>query len=88
MSTDYNIPYSCGTISNKPFEFNNINSDYLIIAGDISDNIDHTLNFLNTISKHYKKILFVDGNNEHINKYPSLYDTKYIQTLINNQNIH
>ena len=87
-STDYNNPYPCGPIINKPFEFNNINSEYLIIAGDISDSIDDSVNFLNTISKHYKKILFVDGNHEHVNKYPLLYDTKYIQTLINNQNIH
>ena len=87
-SFDYHNLYPCGPIINEPFQLNNTNSDYLIIAGDISDNINISIDFLNNISKHYKKILFIDGNHEHVNKYPLLYDTKYIQTLIDNKNIH
>ena len=61
-------PY--GDIVHKPVELNN-KSDILIIAGDISDDIDLSIKYIDNISKKYKKILFVDGNHEHVNRYPN-----------------
>ena len=52
-----------------PFEFKKTNSEYLIVAGDISDTLNTSLNYLDQISDHYEKILFVDGNHEHVNIY-------------------
>ena len=57
------------------------------MAGDISDDLNESINYLNEISKYYKKILFVDGNHEHVHKYPKLYDTQYINKLITNDKI-
>jgi len=86
-SHKYTTKYPCGKISEFPLKFDKINSDYLIIAGDISDDLNESINYLNEISQYYKKILFVDGNHEHVHKYPKLYDTKYINKLINNDKI-
>ena len=59
-------------------------SDILIIAGDISDDLDLSIKYLDNISKLYKKVLFVDGNHEHVNKYPELYSTNNIYSKIKN----
>ena len=64
---DSNLPnlYPCGEVKNFPFQWNGIvKSPYLIVAGDISDDLDLSLSYLDNISKYYKKILFVDGNHE------------------------
>ena len=39
---DSSLPnlYPCGEITDYPYEFPNTESEYLIIAGDISDSID------------------------------------------------
>ena len=58
------------------------NSKYLIVAGDISDRLNTSLNYLDQISDYYEKILFVDGNHEHVNIYPKLYSIKYINNLV------
>ena len=79
--------YPCGEIKNKPYVLKSTSSKYLVIAGDISDNIHESINFLNEISKYYEMILFVDGNHEHVGKYPELYNTKYINSLIKNDKI-
>ena len=81
-SNKYINKYPCGTIKEHPLIFNKSNSDYLIVAGDISDTLNTSLNYLDKISEHYEKILFVDGNHEHVNIYPKLYSTKYINSLI------
>ena len=65
-----------------PFEFKKTDSKYLIVVGDISDTLNTSLNYLNQISDYYEKILFVDGNHEHVNIYPKLYSTKYINSLV------
>lgn len=62
-------------------------SKYLIVAGDISDNIYMTIDYLNILSKNYDKILFVDGNHEHVESYPNLLCKNNIQNLIKNPNI-
>lgn len=69
------------------FEEQQIKSDYLIIAGDISDKLDDTIDFLNYSLKYYKKILFVDGNHEHFEKFPKLYNNNYIKKKIKNKKI-
>jgi hypothetical protein len=84
---NYKTKYPCGIIKNIPFKNVKTESNYLIVAGDISDNIYNSIEYLNILSENYEKILFVDGNHEHINKYPELYDTNYINSLINNEKI-
>lgn len=93
---DSSLPnlYPCGEVSDYPYEFPDTESEYLIIAGDISDSIDISIKYLDFISQNtkYKKILFVDGNHEHVNKYPSLYShdeiNKKIQDLNNNKIVY
>ena len=84
-SSEYNIKYPYGEIKNKPFNIKN-KSEILIIAGDISDNLDLSIKYLNDISKKYKKILFVDGNHEHVNVYPNLYELDEIYNKIKSLN--
>lgn len=86
-SRDYKSPYIHGHIVNKPYELTTTKSDYLIVAGDVADDLHSTLHYLNKASAYYKKILFVDGNHEHVNKYPELYSTKYINSLVDNDKL-
>ena len=79
--------YPCGEIKDFPFEIKDSDSKYLIIAGDISDDINVSIEYLNKISEKYEKILFVDGNHEHVNAYPDLYTKEEINKLINNEKI-
>ena len=59
----------------------------LVVAGDVSDNLDLSIEYLNEISNFYEKILFVDGNYEHVYRYPQLYSTDDIfQKLKQNKN--
>jgi hypothetical protein len=67
-----------GEVKHYPFIKDKPNSDILIIAGDISDDLDISINYIKEIKTHYKIILFVDGNHEHINKFPNLYNTNEI----------
>ena len=86
--TEIENKYPCGEIINAPLEFTENIDKLLIIAGDISDNLDLSLEYLSKISKYYKKILFVDGNHEHVSKYPFLYTAKEIQTKLEKYNIN
>lgn len=40
-------------------------SDIIIIAGDVSNTVEQTVDELRRISDHYKHVIFVDGNHEH-----------------------
>ena len=71
-SNKYTNKYPCGEIKEYPFRFKKTNSEYLIVAGDISDRLNTSLNYLDQISDHYEKILFVEGNHEHVYIYPKL----------------
>lgn len=76
--------YPCGKIKNFPMEWKGIDkSPYLIVAGDVSDDLDLTLSYLDDVSKHYKKILFVDGNHEHSHLFPHLWKEGVIQEKLN-----
>ncbi len=66
------VKYPCGSRIHHPFKITP-QSDILIVAGDISDDLELSLKYLDEVSKHYKKVLFVDGNHEHVNIYPELY---------------
>lgn len=84
---DPKIPnkYPCGLIRDIPLNLIKSTTDvsnYLIVAGDVSDNIDITIEYLNELSNYYEKILFVDGNHESVHKYPVLHSTEYIYERI------
>jgi len=89
---DLSLPnkYPCGERINKPIIWEyNINT-ILIIAGDISDDFKLSINYLNQISKFYKKILFIDGNHEHVIEYPRLilrHDMIYNLQALNNDKL-
>ena len=72
--------HPCGVVKNFPmnFEKKNPDSNILVVAGDISDNLDVSLSYLDQISVYYDKVLFVDGNHEHVHNYPYLFSSEYI----------
>lgn len=84
----YKTKYKKGRIDENPFQIKNSNADYLIVAGDISDNIHRSIEYLKQIPHKYKKILYVDGNHEHTDFYPDILENLYINKLIENTNIH
>ena len=78
--------YPCGIRTYKPYNFNDSTSDILVIAGDVSDDLDISLKFINDISKKYKYVLFVDGNHEHVHRYPKLFTDNEIHEKVNKLN--
>ena len=83
------IKYCNGIIKHFPLNIKkNKNSDYLIVAGDVSDNIDESISFLEKMDKEYKKIIFIDGNHEHTDEYPYLLDTNKVHNKIKDNRIH
>ena len=78
--------YPCGIRSYQPYNFNDSTSDILVIAGDISDNLDMSLKFIDEISSKYKYVLFVDGNHEHVLRYPKLFTDDEIYEKVKNLN--
>lgn len=79
--TSYNVKNPCGIVKNYPFKIEYSDSKYLIIAGDISDNLELSIEYLNKLSENYEKVLFVDGNHEHSYVFPNLYTVDYINDL-------
>ena len=83
--------YPLGNVVDSPFKLPKSDARVLIIAGDIADDIDESMKYLNKLSKtnNYDKILFIDGNHEHVNSYPMLFDVdeiyKKIKSLKNNK---
>ena len=84
-SSEYNIKYPYGIIKDIPFHIDK-KSDILVVAGDISDDLNLSLKWMDEISHKYKKILFVDGNHEHVNAYPNLYDINHIHNSVKSLN--
>jgi predicted phosphohydrolase len=74
----------CGKATHRPLNWDKmkIKSGILVVAGDVSDNLELTVNYLKSLRKYYKKILFVDGNHEHVYKNPRLYTSDYINKKI------
>jgi len=54
------------------FRFKKSKNKILVVAGDVSSDLDLTIKYLNDISIFYDKILFVDGNHEHTKCFPSI----------------
>ena len=79
--------YPCGEVKNFPYEWKDTDTKLLVVAGDISDDINVSIDYLNKVSEYYDKILFVDGNHEHVIVYPELYTTEEIDTKIKNDKI-
>lgn len=50
-------------------------SDILVIAGDVSDNIENSYKYMKKLRRYYKDIIFIDGNHEHYPVRPYLLDT-------------
>ena len=79
--------YPHGSKKTHPFIIDNYpQSNILVVAGDISDNLQLSLDYLNEISKYYQSILFVDGNHEHVELYPKLYNSNTIAHLVKKYN--
>ena len=76
------MKYPCGIRTDSEYKWNKTNNKILIIAGDVSDNLDLSIDYIDNISEYYDKILYVDGNHEHVEKYPELYTKDYINQKI------
>lgn len=82
---DTNIPnkYQHSIVKHKPFKLvPTQDADILVVAGDISDDLDLSMQYLQTLSEdypQYKRILFVDGNHEHTPQLPNLVDPEHIR---------
>jgi hypothetical protein len=86
----YKMAYPCGKVKTSPIKFSQTKNRILIVAGDVSDDLDISLNYLDEISQFYDRILFVDGNHDHVSAYPRLYTDEEIQrkvTALNNEKI-
>lgn len=83
---DIGVKYPCGLVKHAPYTPNNSQNKILIVAGDVSDSLHNTIKYLDTISVYYEKILFVDGNHEHVNMYPNLYTHEEINEKIKKLN--
>ena len=83
---DLSLPneYACGKRSNNPMIWNFNKNKILVIAGDISDNYNLSINYLDKISLYYKKIIFIDGNHESIEVYPRLLTRKSMKLNLDN----
>ena len=77
----------CGEVKHFPYSFKETTNKILIIAGDISDNIDLSIKYLDEQSDNYERILFVDGNHEHASTFPNLLDINTINAKIQKLNI-
>lgn len=70
----------------KNFEFDWLHSqqsDTIVIAGDTSDYVDVTCEFLHKISNYYTNVLVIDGNHEHQNHMENLEESiKYWKSCV------
>ena len=80
------VKYPCGEVKHYPYIPKESKNKILIVAGDVSDSLQTTIKYLDDISKYYQKILFVDGNHEHVNMYPNLYNRQQINEEISKLN--
>lgn len=76
--------FAIGEVKNYPLDLGKEKnrSKILIVAGDICDDLNQSINYLDHISQYYDKVLYVDGNHEHIKQYPELYSSNYIHEQI------
>ena len=63
-----------GQMKHFPIDWPSIKqSNTLVIAGDISDDLETSINYLSHVAAIYSVVLFVDGNHDHIKHYPQLH---------------
>lgn len=76
--------FAVGKVKNYPFDLKKEQekSKILVVAGDICDDLNQAIEYIDHVSQYYEKVLYVDGNHEHISQYPELYSTNYIYELI------
>jgi hypothetical protein len=80
-----------GPASDFPLQWDKmkIKSDILVVAGDVSDKLEYSIEYLKSLRKYYRKILFVDGNHEHTYQHPRLYTRDYIAEKFKGiENVH
>lgn len=85
----YNIKHPCGERSNHPLDINifkDSDSKILIVAGDTSDTLKLSIEKLDEIGKYYDNVLFLDGNHEHVDNIPTVYDEYDIEKLATKAN--
>lgn len=80
------VKYPCGVVKHYPYMPIDPQNKILVVAGDVSDSLQNTIAYLDAISKYYQKILFVDGNHEHVNAFPNLYTCQQINEEISKLN--
>lgn len=85
--------YPCGPIKHFPINWEvKVRNNVLVVAGDIADDLDISISYLNYLTNFYDKVLFVDGNHEHIYTYPDLYDNsdiiRKVRELKNNKLVY
>ena len=83
--SDYISSHPHGEVKNIPLNLEE-KGGILIVAGDVSDDINMSIDFLDRISENFEKILFVDGNHEHCTQYPYLYDFNTINQKVKEKN--
>ena len=52
---------SCKTL-HKPFTPDNVEGSILVVAGDVSDDFEMSIGYLNGLAKDYDKVLFIENN--------------------------
>ena len=72
---------SCKTL-HKPFTPDNVEGSILVVAGDVSDDFEMSIGYLNGLAKDYDKVLFIDGNHEHTENYPFIKSRNGINNII------
>jgi hypothetical protein len=86
-NSSYMNQFPCGKISHYPYKINS-QSNMLVVAGDVSDDLNLTMNYLDNLLSMYRYILFVDGNHEHVHRYPDLYTHDEINNKVEELNDH
>ena len=81
--------YPCGKRSYCPIVWEqNDDQSIIVIAGDVSDDIDMTISYINNLTSFYSKVLFVDGNHESCLVYPQVLDEHTIAAKIHSSSVH
>ncbi len=86
-------PYPCGTRRHHPLVWGKPNGEdaVLVVAGDVSDDMDTTVQYISSLTTFYNEVLFIDGNHESCVSYPDLLSDSDISSKVratHNANIH
>jgi hypothetical protein len=55
----------------------------LVVTGNVSNNFETSIEYLNGFAKNYDKILFIDGSSEHTENYPFIKSRDGINNIMN-----